>query len=163
MNDLEIVKMRLEQIFDSDQKAIKDFKAGTLTLDGWKKINEDNLKCVRDLLCQGIFPFRDTFSEKAYNAFFLAVQHSENIDLMKQVADYIFKADVVQVNKTHYAYLIDRIRIFEGKPQLYGTQFKKEGNVVTFLDIEDPTNIDIRRAELGMESFEEYKKKTESY
>ena len=157
------IESKLEQIFDSDQKAIKDFRAGTLTLDGWKKINEDNLKYVRDLLSQGIFPFRDTFSEKAYNAFFLVVQHSEDRELMKKVADSILEADAERVNKTHYAYLIDRIRTFEGMPQLYGTQFKKEGSTVTFLDIEDPTNINTRRTELGMESFEEYKKKTESY
>lgn len=161
--DIKTVKTRLEEIFDLDQNAIKDFRAGTLTLDGWKKINEDNLKYVRNLISQGIFPFKDTFSEKAYNAFFLIVQHSEDMSLMKQVADLILKADAKQVNKTHYAYLTDRICTFEGKPQLYGTQFKKERGVVTFLAIEDPTNIDIRRTELGMESFEEYKKKTESY
>jgi len=154
---------RLEEIFDLDQNAIKDFKKGIITLDDWKAINQANTEYIRNLLEQDVFPSKDVFSDKAYNAFFLVVQHSEDIDLMKQVADLILKADVRQVNKAHYAYLTDRIRIFEGKPQLYGTQFKKEGGAVTFLDIEDIANIDSRRAEFGMEPFEEYQKKAESY
>jgi catechol 2,3-dioxygenase-like lactoylglutathione lyase family enzyme len=158
-----IIESKLEQIFDTDQNAIKDFRAGILNLERWKEIHRENTEYVLGLVKRGFFPYKNIVSEKAYNAFFLVVQHSEDTGLMKEVAGSILKADTGRVSKAHYAYLVDRIRTFEGKPQLYGTQFKKEEGAVTFLAIEDPANIDARRAELGMESFEEYKKKTESY
>lgn len=49
------------------------------------------------------------------------------------------------------AYLADRIRSLEGRPQLYGTQFDwDEDGVMSPLPIEGPDEVDARRAAIGL-------------
>ncbi len=52
------------------------------------------------------------------------------------------------------AYLDDRIRMYEGRPQLYGSQFwPDEAGVLQPYEIADEQNLDRRRAEVGLEPF----------
>jgi hypothetical protein len=49
------------------------------------------------------------------------------------------------------AYLDDRIRVLEGRPQLYGTQFDWDADGrLSPEPIEDPDNVDARRAAVGL-------------
>lgn len=49
------------------------------------------------------------------------------------------------------AYLEDRVRSFEGRPQLYGTQFDwDEQGMMSPLPLEQPENVDQRRASIGL-------------
>lgn len=49
------------------------------------------------------------------------------------------------------AWLDDRIRSFEGRPQLYGTQFDwDEDGLMSPLPIEEPEKVDERRSALGL-------------
>jgi hypothetical protein len=53
------------------------------------------------------------------------------------------------------AMLEDRIRIFEGRPQRYGTQFDWDANgELSPLPIEDPDMVDGRRRALGLAPLE---------
>jgi hypothetical protein len=54
------------------------------------------------------------------------------------------------------AMLLDRIRVLEGKPQVYGTQFDwdAEGNLVAS-PIEDMARVEERRSAVGLPSFED--------
>ena len=54
----------------------------------------------------------------------------------------------------HIAYLTDRILVKENKGQIYGTQFSKDNHYPIF----DENDLDKRRAEMGLGSFEEYSK-----
>ena len=55
------------------------------------------------------------------------------------------------------AYLIDRVLVAEGKPQLYGTQVSIEDGIVTpRTPIADEANVDARRAAAGLGLLEEY-------
>lgn len=59
----------------------------------------------------------------------------------------------------NYAMLVDRVRLAEGRPQLYGTAampFTQAGEI-TFQPIEDETRVDARRAEVGLMPLEEYR------
>jgi hypothetical protein len=63
------------------------------------------------------------------------------------------------------AYLTDRIRTFEGKPQVYGTQGQtnSDGFIIPF-PIEDEEHVDERRQSIGLEPIAEYfKSMNESY
>jgi hypothetical protein len=56
-------------------------------------------------------------------------------------------------------YLIDRSRLAEGKPQLYGTQIWGPAGVTPQpYTIEDPDNLDVRRSQYGLEPFADYLK-----
>jgi hypothetical protein len=48
------------------------------------------------------------------------------------------------------AMLEDRIRALEGRPQRYGTQMDWQGGILTALPIEDPDEVDRRRASVGL-------------
>ena len=54
------------------------------------------------------------------------------------------------------AYLEDRVRIFSGQPQLYGTQFMYDKDELKPQPIEDPEHLDERRAAVGLGPFAEY-------
>jgi hypothetical protein len=54
------------------------------------------------------------------------------------------------------AYLLDRFRVFEGKPQVYGTQFElDEHGVMGPCPVEDPTGLNARREMIELDSIEE--------
>lgn len=64
-----------------------------------------------------------------------------------------------KVTGPNYAGLVDRVRLSEGRPQLYGTvakSFTHEGEVV-FQPIEDEAGVDARRAEVGLMPLAEYR------
>jgi Kdo2-lipid IVA lauroyltransferase/acyltransferase len=53
------------------------------------------------------------------------------------------------------AMLLDRIRFFEGKPQRYGTALDWDGQGrLSFGELEDSENVDVRRASLGLPPLE---------
>jgi hypothetical protein len=60
-----------------------------------------------------------------------------------------------------YALLLDRVRVGEGKPQVYGTQAKRfeewKGQEPTLEPIEDEANVDKRRAQVGLPPLSEYR------
>lgn len=54
------------------------------------------------------------------------------------------------------AYLEDRVRMHAGQPQLYGTQFRRDAEGLRVWTVEDPENLDQRRASVGLGPFAEY-------
>ena len=103
--------------------------------------------------------------EKTSKNAWLLVQHSDHdlpfqkhcLKLMKNALKKYDKS----ISKTFIAYLTDRVLTAEGKKQLFGTQFKRnaDGNM-TLKPISDRRNVNKRRNGYGMETLEEYLKKT---
>jgi len=62
-------------------------------------------------------------------------------------------ADRNEIPAWHAAMLEDRIRMFEGKPQIYGSQFRPDenGQLVPSL-IQDPEGVDARREAVGFDT-----------
>lgn len=59
------------------------------------------------------------------------------------------------------AYMEDKIAIAEGRKQIYGTQFiLNENGKFKLSSIEDPENVDARRAKVGLEPLAEYLKQS---
>jgi hypothetical protein len=55
------------------------------------------------------------------------------------------------------AFLLDRIRMYEGKPQVYGTQFLPDENgVPSRYPVEDPAGVNDRRRSIGLEPIAEH-------
>jgi hypothetical protein len=61
-----------------------------------------------------------------------------------------------EVKLSHIAFLEDRVRANGKQPQLYGTQFYKDGDYFGPRPIEDITGLGERRLKMGMETFTEY-------
>lgn len=98
-------------------------------------------------------------------AAFLIVQHmpKEEYSFMKKYLSFM-KDDLEHINPLNYAQLVDRVRIYEGKKQMYGTQFElvnKEENIYKLKEIYDFKNIDKRREEIGLKPLSTYIKELE--
>ncbi len=104
------------------------------------------------------YPTVDRVGKEASDAAWLVIQHSiGQPHFMKKAAELLQEA--VQENKANplgLAYLTDRIAVFEGKPQLYGTQFDwgKDGEMKPNL-FDDITKVNQRRKALGLNTLEE--------
>jgi len=74
-------------------------------------------------------------------------------DLQRRALPYLEAAvDCGDAHPSHYACLLDRVRMAEGRPQVFGSQFVvAAGDGVTPWPIEDPLGVDDRRARVGLE------------
>jgi hypothetical protein len=91
-------------------------------------------------------------------ALFLVIQHS---DLASQEKYLPMMRDAVKkgnASGANLALLEDRVALRQGKKQIYGTQlaFDEETGVSYVQPLEDPDNVNKRRAEAGLERFEDY-------
>jgi len=89
-------------------------------------------------------------------AAFLIVQHAD-LAFQKKALPLVRKAyQRGELSGQSLALLTDRVRVGEGKPQLYGTQANIQNGEITFHPIADSAQVDQRRAELGMPPLSEY-------
>ena len=155
--------LKIETIYDSDQRAIKKFKRKEISLNKLNEINSKNTDFIIGIIEKFGFPFKNKTSEKAYTASFLTVQHSGNVELMEKVIDTLSKADNGGADKKDIAYLIDRVRVLKNMPQIYGTQYKifPRGKI-EFFPIENPESVNKKREEYDLESIDEYLQKIKS-
>ena len=59
-------------------------------------------------------------------------------------------------HRAHQALLTDRVLLRQGKSQRYGSQFQMGKNGLEPSPIEDETNVDARRAQMGMMPLADY-------
>ncbi len=149
----------LEAIMETDQQAIKDFRSGKIKASDLTEINRKNVGIVKKIITEIRFPTINLTSQKAYKAAVLVVLHSGDIDFLNESIKNLQNADPISIQKRDIAYMIDRTRVIKNLPQLYGTQYNINKNgVLKYINIEQPEDLEKRRAEFGMESFTEYKK-----
>lgn len=101
----------------------------------------------------------ERFGAQASLTAFLIVQHSGDASLMTATLPLIEK-DVKEkrIDGQNYALLFDRLMLYMGKKQKYGTQvFKKENNMIV-LPCENKDKVDEFRNELGLSSLSQYLK-----
>ena len=104
------------------------------------------------------YPTIDKVGEEASEAAWLIMQHAIGQPTFMRKCVALLK-DAVNENKVdpkNLAYLTDRIAIFEGKPQLYGTQFDwdENGELVPNL-FDDLLKVNQRRKEIGLNTLDE--------
>ncbi len=135
-----------------------------------KTLTDKSLKEMREKDEENREKFKKIFKERGYIsskygkdvqlAAFLIVQHmpkEEHLFMKKYLS--LMKEDLDNINTLNYAQLVDRVRIYEGKKQLYGTQFElvegREG-VYKVKEIYDFKRVNERREKIGLGKLEEY-------
>ena len=91
--------------------------------------------------------------EAASKGAFLIVQHADfDVALQKEALPLLERAAAAgEAEREWVAYLTDRVRVNEGRPQVYGTQMAHDENGLAVpRPIEDEANVDRRRAMMGM-------------
>lgn len=138
----------------------KKVRGEILSIDGQ---NTDRVMQILDI--SGKWPGKTLIGEMADQSLWLCLQHADQKpEVAKKYLPMLHEA-VMQKRSDpmYYAYLFDRIRMNEGKEQLYGTQVYQKtlegGKVKCFVvPIEDVEEVDKRRMEMGMESISDYLK-----
>jgi len=95
----------------------------------------------------------------SYNAWLL-VQHSRDLKFQKSYLE-LLKQNEKDINPANISYLEDRVLMYEGKPQIYGTQFvlNEKTEKMEPYTISNPETVNVRRFKYGMGTLEEYIKK----
>jgi hypothetical protein len=128
--------------------------------DAWPQVDADNALRMREILDEFGWPGWSLVGEDGALAAWVLIQHADfNIDLQKRgLAMMRAAVESDDADPSDLAYLIDRVLVAEGKPQIYGTQLgvDEEGEITPRTPIEDEANVDARRAEVGLGTLEAY-------
>ena len=118
-----------------------------------REVHERNAARLSTILDAHGWPGRSFVGADASEAAWLVLQHAiGNPSLQRRGLMLMTEAAATgDVSPIHVAMLEDRIRSNEGKSQRYGTQFDwDEDGLISPLPIEDESNVDKRRAEIGL-------------
>jgi hypothetical protein len=98
------------------------------------------------------WPGRRRFGDDGAGAAFLVLQHAiSRPDLQRRgLALLLEAAPEGEANPLDAAYLADRIAVFEGRPQLFGTQFDWTDGQLSPAPVAEPETLDARRASVGL-------------
>lgn len=128
-------------------------------IERFKAIDKENTARMKEIVKQYGYPGYSLVGENAAQAAFIMIQHADqDLEFQKQCLELLRKAvEQKDIFPASVAYLTDRIRVAEKKPQLYGTQVNitPDGKVEAPV-IEDEANVDKRRAEVGLEPLAGY-------
>ena len=119
-------------------------------------VDRQNIARVDAIIAAHGWPGSALVGRAAVGAAWTVIQHAD-LETQKKYLGLMTKAvESGDLEPALYGTTIDRIRIREGKPQLYGTQFRDVNGVKVPEPIEDEMNVDARRAKMGMTSLAQY-------
>jgi hypothetical protein len=117
------------------------------------EVHSRNAERLRDIIDQHGWPGRTLVGDRGARAAWLIVEHAIAYpQLMRSGLELIRDASRQgEVSQAEVAVLEDRIRVLEGRPQLYGTQYDWDDHgEMSPLPIEDPGGVDARRLAIGL-------------
>ena len=120
-------------------------------------IHRRNAARLRDIIAEHGWPGRASVGDEGAAAAWLVAQHAiGEPDFQRRVLPLLEQAARRgDIPIWQPAYLIDRIRMFEGWPQVYGTQMAPDANgEMVVWPIADLASLDDRRRGIGLPAFE---------
>lgn len=104
------------------------------------------------------WPRRSTVGRETAHQFWLLVQHQPLELQVRMLPEMEVAVRQNEASRTDYAYLYDRVRMGEGKPQRWGTQAKCINGLPVLHPVEDQAGLEDRRREVRMPPVKEYMK-----
>ena len=162
-----VLAAELKALAEEDQRVRKPqpgqenefaIRISTAHMMEWSRVDTASTDRLREIVARYGWPGRSLVGEEGAQHAWLLAQHADR-QLEFQRKALALLADAVEQGEAtarQLAYLTDRVRMNEGKEQLYGTQLAGRDGKVTPWPIENPDELDIRRAAVGLEPFEEY-------
>jgi hypothetical protein len=116
-------------------------------------IHRENARQLRTLIEQYGWPHREIAGEDGAEAAWLVVQHSIAEPAFMRSCRDLLASEIAsgRAPEWQYAYLDDRIKVFEGKPQRFGTQLELTPDGPMVCAVEEPEFLDQRRKKTGLE------------
>jgi hypothetical protein len=153
------LRLILENIVDKDQqiRRILVDSIGIESPDAGPYIKQlidsdaGNQKKIREILDKYGWIEQSKIGEKAADAFFYAIQHSDTILMIKWLPEFKRLADLGEADRAECAMMEDRLLMRRGKKQIYGSQAAvfRDDKKVAIWPIEDSRNVNERRKKMG--------------
>lgn len=166
------LKQQLDSIYAADQGGRQKYEAIEKQYGAeseqmralWKEIEATdtrNLKKVTALLDAHGWPTRKEVGKMGNETVFLVIQHSDLPTMEKYFPMAKQAMERGDLSKSAFALLQDRLLMWQGKPQVYGSQLRTDPktNKMAFHSIADEAHVDERRAAMGMEPLASYAKR----
>lgn len=126
-----------------------------------REVDAANTAFMRELVAEIGWPAQSIVGSDGASAAWLLVQHADRqpsfqrecLPLLEQAVQ------VGEASPKHLAYLTDRVLLAEGRPQRYGTQFEFRKGRFEPRPLEDPADVDGRRAALGLDTLEDNRRR----
>ena len=115
-------------------------------------VDRDNTAWLREIVARHGWPGYELVGEAGAHAAWLLAQHAPP-DLQEECLPLIQDAVAHDdASPADLAYLMDRVLMHRGEPQIYGTQYYQVGDgVLELWTVRDPSGLDQRRAALGLQ------------
>lgn len=120
-------------------------------------LHNRNAEILNEIIDKIGYPTIDKVGKEASEAAWLVIQHSIGRPYFMKKSVELLKVAVNEnkANPISLAYLTDRIAVFEGKPQLYGTQFDWDANgEMNPNQFDNIAKVNQRRKKLGLNTLE---------
>jgi hypothetical protein len=135
---------------------------GAPAFDGYhsrmKAVHTRNAKRLKQIIAQYGWPGRTLVGEDGMIAAWFIVQHAISDPPFQRQVLQLLKDKLAEgeVSAQSVAFLEDRICVFKGRPQIYGTQFEPDDRGMYHPStIGDSEHVNERRSAVGMNSIEE--------
>jgi hypothetical protein len=118
-----------------------------------------NLQWVRLILAQYGWPGRRLVGEEGSHGAWLLLQHADRDTALQRTALQLLETAVRDndASSRDLAYLTDRVRVAEGRLQVYGTQLQYDSRgCASPKPSEEPAQLDARRASVRLEPVAQY-------
>ena len=158
-----VLSAELSRMVAEDQEARQRFVDDEGTRDAFTEIDRRNTVRMKQIVDEIGWPtISNIGKDGSFNAWLL-VQHADGeAEFQANCLKLMQACPPEEVEQRLVGYLDDRVRVAAGQPQLYGTQFEEGADGKPKPSpIEDPENLDERRAAIGLEPFEEYRRQME--
>lgn len=122
------------------------------------KVDSLNLITVSAIIDQYGWLSIDEIGEAANSALFMVIQHADLKTQEKYLPIMRIAAKNKKLKASSLALLEDRIAMFQGRKQIYGSQvaWNMQTNKYTIMPMIDPDHVDTRRADIGLGSYTTY-------
>ncbi|MCC6242497.1 MAG: hypothetical protein IT353_06625 [Gemmatimonadaceae bacterium] len=146
----------------SQMRALATSPNDSLAQRAMRSTLRDNVRWLDSIVvARGHWPGLTEVDSSGANAAFLLAQHGDSVpEAQARLLDALRQAVTAkEASGSQLAFLEDRVRKAQGKPQLYGTQvaYDTAANPVQPL-VEAPDSLDIRRASVGLPPMADYLK-----
>lgn len=157
----EELRAELMQMDEYDQAVRAELAADGSLFEGYHPrmaaVHDANAARLRAIIATHGWPNERLVGIDGAKAAHRIAQHSINHpEFMRECRGLLDEASARgEVPRWQFAYIDDRIRVYEGLPQHYGTQWRGGPHGLEPHPIEDPDHVDERRAQLGLPSLSE--------
>lgn len=141
--------VRKKWIADRDNEAVKQEV---------ETVDRENTARVRAIIDAQGWPGASIVGRKGSAAAWVLLQHADAASLKQYIAIMERAVEAKELDGSLFATSVDRVRIQEGLPQVYGSQFHEVDGTMVPMAIENEAEVDARRAKVGLGPLAEYAK-----